>query len=89
MQKKIVRKLFDEEREKTKLLNSTMTALATIFHGILPCCGSGWQCFGIGSVLDPDSIRSVDPNPYLESGSGSRRAKMTHKSIKKIRNFMY
>jgi hypothetical protein len=33
---------------------------------------------------DPDSIRSVDPDqdPYSESGSGSRRAKMTHKSRK-------
>jgi hypothetical protein len=26
----------------------------------------------------------VDPDPYSESGSGSRRAKMTHKSRKKI-----
>jgi hypothetical protein len=33
---------------------------------------------------DPDSIRSVDPDlyTYSESGSGSRRAKMTHKSKK-------
>jgi hypothetical protein len=31
---------------------------------------------------DPDSIGSVDPDP--ESGSGSRRAKMTHKSRKKF-----
>ncbi len=46
------------------------------------------QGFGSGSVLDPDSIRSVDPDPYSESGSGSRRAKMTHKSRKKLRNFM-
>ncbi len=29
---------------------------------------------------DPYSIRSVDPDPYSESGSGSRRAKMAHKS---------
>jgi hypothetical protein len=35
---------------------------------------------GSGSVLDPYSIGSVDPDPYSESGSGSRRAKMTHKS---------
>jgi hypothetical protein len=33
-------------------------------------------------VSDPDLIRSVDPGPYSESGSGSRRAKMTHKSRK-------
>ncbi len=31
------------------------------------------------SGLDPDSIRSVDPYPDSESGSGSRRAKMTVK----------
>jgi hypothetical protein len=40
---------------------------------------------GSGSVVDPDSIRSVVP----ESGSRSRRAKMTHKSRKKLRNFMF
>jgi hypothetical protein len=27
--------------------------------------------------MDPESMRSVDPDPYSESGS--RRAKMTHK----------
>ncbi len=32
---------------------------------------------GCGSGSDPDSIGSVDPDS--ESGSGSRRAKMTHK----------
>ncbi len=37
------------------------------------------------SVMDPDSIRSVDPDldPYSEFGTGTRRAKMTHKSIEK------
>ncbi len=45
-------------------------------------CGSG-----SGSLLDPDSIRSVDPDPYVEPGSRSRRAKMTHKSRKKIKKF--
>jgi hypothetical protein len=40
-------------------------------------------------VADPDSIGSVDPDPYPESGSGSRRAKMTQKSRKKLRNFMF
>jgi hypothetical protein len=35
---------------------------------------------GCGSGLDPDSIGSVDPDPDSETGSGSRRAKMTHKS---------
>jgi hypothetical protein len=39
-----------------------------------------YQGFGSGSGLDPYSIGPVDPDP--ESGSGSRRAKMTHKSIK-------
>ncbi len=37
------------------------------------------QCFGSG--LDPDSIRSVDP----DSESGSRRAKTTHQNRKKLR----
>jgi hypothetical protein len=35
-------------------------------------------CFGSGSGLDPDSIRSMDPDS--ESGSGSRRAKITNKN---------
>jgi hypothetical protein len=52
-----------------------------------------YQGFGSGSGLDPDSIRvgsgfdpdligPVDPDP--DSESGSRRAKMTHKSRKKF-----
>ncbi len=39
---------------------------------------------GFGYGLDPCSIGPVDPDPYSESGSGSRRAKMTHKSRKKL-----
>jgi hypothetical protein len=38
------------------------------------------QGFGSGSGLDPDSIGPVDPDP----DSGSRRAKITHKSRKKF-----
>jgi hypothetical protein len=38
-------------------------------------------------VLDPDSIGSVDPDS--ESGSGSRKAKMTNNSRKKLKNFMF
>ncbi len=45
-------------------------------------CVCFFQCFGSG--LDPDSIRLVDPYPYSESVTGSRRAKMTHKNRKKI-----
>jgi hypothetical protein len=41
------------------------------------------QGCGSGSELDPDSIGSVDPDPYSESGSG--RAKITHKSKKKFK----
>jgi hypothetical protein len=33
-------------------------------------------------VVDPNSIGSVDPDPDSESGSGYKRAKMTHKSRK-------
>ncbi len=40
------------------------------------------QYLGSGSGLDPDSIRSVDPYPDLESGSRSRK-KMTQKNRKK------
>ncbi len=47
------------------------------------------QGCGSGSEMDPDSIGSVDPDPHLESGSGSRRAKITDKNIKKLRNFMF
>jgi hypothetical protein len=40
----------------------------------------------IGSVSDPDwgpdSIRSMDPDPNPESGSGSRRAKITRNNRK-------
>ncbi len=34
---------------------------------------------GSGSRLNPDSVRSVDPDPFSESGSRSRRTKITHK----------
>jgi hypothetical protein len=42
------------------------------------------------SASDPNRIRSVDPypDPDLESGSGSRRAKMTQK-IKKFHVLMF
>jgi hypothetical protein len=36
-------------------------------------------------VSDPDSIRSVDPDPE----SGPRRAKMTHINMKKLRILMF
>jgi hypothetical protein len=37
---------------------------------------------GFGSGLDPDLIRSLDPDPYSESGSGSRRGKkICHKNL--------
>jgi hypothetical protein len=42
--------------------------------------GAGNQGFGSGS--DPYSIGPVDPDPDSESRSGSRRAKMNHKSRK-------
>jgi hypothetical protein len=40
----------------------------------IQCCGSGSVS---GSGVDPDSMWSLDPDS--QSGSGSRRAKMTHK----------
>jgi hypothetical protein len=49
------------------------------YPGHIPQCYC--QCFGSGSGLDPDSIRSMDPYPDSEfgSGSGSRRAKMAQR----------
>ncbi len=43
-------------------------------------CTYPMQCFGSGSELHPDSIRSV---PF-----GSRRAKMTPKNLKKVKKFL-
>jgi hypothetical protein len=41
---------------------------------------SRWnELVGIVANLDPDLIRSVDPVPDSQSGSGSKRAKITHK----------
>ncbi len=36
--------------------------------------------------MDPDSIRSVDPDPDFESGYGSRRAK-SYPQIEKVEKF--
>ncbi len=43
--------------------------------------------FILSNVSDPDSdsIWSVDPDLDSESGSGSRRAKMTHKNKKNMK----
>ncbi len=60
---------------------------------IVAQCSQLSQCqyFGSGSGLDTDTIRSVDPEPDSEYGSGSapKRAKMTHKNWKKFRIFMF
>jgi hypothetical protein len=57
-----------------------------------PCCGAdpdpGYGAF-LTIDLDPDSIRSTDPDPISECGFGPRRAVMTHKNRKKLRNFMF
>jgi hypothetical protein len=45
------------------------------------------QCCGSGSALDPDSKGSLDPDP--QSGSGSRRGKMTHKNRIFFFNFLF
>jgi hypothetical protein len=41
------------------------------------------------SYPDLDSMGSLDPYPDSQSGSGSRRAKMTHKHRKKLINFIF
>jgi hypothetical protein len=60
---------------------SVIDACRTYLHMYLQCRYI-LQGFGSGSGLDPYSIGPVDPDPYSESGSGSRRAKMTHKRRK-------
>jgi hypothetical protein len=44
---------------------------------------------GFNWVSGLDSIGSVNPELDLESRSGSRKAKMTHKSRKKLKKFMF
>jgi hypothetical protein len=50
-------------------------------------CGSGFEPDSMGSL----SCRVSDPDPHsnCRSGSGSRRAKMTHKNRKKSRLLMF
>ncbi len=72
-------------RTITSLVGSCTQSNMRILYRIWTESDYYMQCFGSGSGLDSDgseSIRSVDPNPYSKSGSGSRRAKMTHKSKK-------
>ncbi len=49
------------------------------YEDAVPADASVRQLGPEGRVADPDSIGSVDPDS--ESGSGSRRAKITHKSV--------
>jgi hypothetical protein len=61
-------------RDTLKIFNDLKSVTIT--------CSSRWywnQCFGSWSGLDPDSIRSVDPES--DSRSGSKRSKMSHKNI--------
>jgi hypothetical protein len=48
--------------------------------------GSGLR---IRIIMDPHYFELLDPDPHSNCGSGSRRAKMTHKNIKKYRIFMF
>jgi hypothetical protein len=61
--------------EEGTLEQDLTQSLTTLFTYFIQCSVSG---------LDPGSIRSVDtyPHPDSESGSGSRSAKMTHRSRK-------
>jgi hypothetical protein len=74
------------------VLSAAVEVVAPVSSDGVPAYPTGLlssiQGCGSGSVsrsgLDPDSIGSVDPDlePNSESGSRSRRAKMTHKSRK-------
>jgi hypothetical protein len=37
--------------------------------------------------MDPHLFELLDPDPHSNCGSGFRRAKMTHKNIKKVQIF--
>jgi hypothetical protein len=63
-------------------INADQDPGPTTLLGTVKTRGSKNQGFGSGSVLDPYSIGPVDQDPYSGSGSGSRRAKITHKSRK-------
>ncbi len=78
------REIEDDLRKERQLFSIMLELLAvcTTVNCLLQGCGS---VSGSGSELNPDSIGSVDPDPY--SGSGSRMAKITHKSRKKIKKF--
>ncbi len=43
----------------------------------------------ICSIMDPDLMGSLDPDPNPELRSGSRRAKMARKHRKKLLNFIF
>jgi hypothetical protein len=68
-QKKIISRIFK--------ISGALIVIRRLVHD--PAYSLKQGC-GSESGLDPDSIGSVDPDP--DSGSGSMRAKMTHKSRK-------
>jgi hypothetical protein len=47
--------------------------------------------FRIRICMDPHLFELLDPDPHSKcrSGTGSRRAKITHKNRKEERNFMF
>jgi hypothetical protein len=47
------------------------------FYSVSACFGSGYAWILVGWIQDPQR----------ECGSGSRRAKMTHKNIQKVKQF--
>jgi hypothetical protein len=53
------------------LLHTGTGSWELFMHSLKQGCGSG-----SGSELDPDSEDFVDPDPYWESGSGSRGKKI-------------
>ncbi len=82
---------------RTKMSRSRNTAFLRAFALCYPVSTSTIPRFADpdpypdsrGSGLDPDSIGSVDPDSESGTGSGSRRAKMTHKSRTFFKKFMF
>ncbi len=80
------------KKKSPRFTKSDHEALADIFKKIgqkelTKVSWSSDSVSGLDLGLDPDSIRSVDPD--MDSQSGSRRAKVTREKRKKMRNFMF
>jgi hypothetical protein len=66
------------------LVDRTSLTLHSFTSQILLLC---WTMFRTRNRLVLDSIRPVDPDPDSKSESGSRMAKMSYKTRKKVKKY--